>query len=90
MSLITLSMNPNKKVLKWGMDYLKQCHPKEHKDYPNIVIGQVGNGETDHNYLGTPEDMKFERPIYKRIQKKFNKILLLVPRFLHWSLQFGE
>ena len=53
-----------KRILAWGMDYLKNCHPKNHPEYPNILVGQVGHGETDHNYLGTPEDMDIERPVY--------------------------
>ena len=48
------------------MEYLKNCHPKNHPEYPYILVGQVGHGETDHNYLGTPEDMNMERPVYDR------------------------
>ena len=58
-----------KKIVKWGMEYLKNCHPKNHQEYPNILVGQVGHGETDHNYLGTPEDINMERPAYDRKSK---------------------
>ena len=53
-----------KKIVKWGLEYLKNCHPKNHREYPYILVGQVGHGETDHNYLGMPEEMKMERPVY--------------------------
>ena len=55
-----------KEIVKCGMEYLKNCHPKNHPEYPFILVGQVGHGETDHNYLGTPEDMNMERPVYDR------------------------
>ena len=55
-----------KNIVKWGMEYLRNYHPKNHPEYPDILVGQVGHGETDHNYLGTPEDMSMERPVYDR------------------------
>ena len=53
-----------KEIVKCGMEYLKNCHPKNHPEYPYILVGQVGHGESDHNYLGTPEDMNLKRPVY--------------------------
>ena len=67
------------------MDYLKNCHPDNHLEYPNILVGQVGHGDTDHNYLGTPEDMNLDRPVYERnsnTQIFQSKLACLLSKFL--------
>ena len=63
------------KIVNWGMKYLRNCHPKNHPEYPDILVGQVGHGKTDHNYLGTPEDMNMERPVYDWKSKTYCKRL---------------
>ena len=45
--------------IKWPLDYLLKCHVA-----PNKFYAQVGNGDLDHAYWGSPEDMTMERPAY--------------------------
>jgi len=47
-------------ALKWGTDYFIKAHPE-----PNVLYGQVGDGNTDHSYMGRPEDMNMKRPSMK-------------------------
>ncbi|KAK2179819.1 hypothetical protein NP493_470g01004 [Ridgeia piscesae] len=43
--------------IKWPLDYFIKAHVADNKFY-----GQVGLGETDHDYWGRPEDMTMGRP----------------------------
>lgn len=47
-------------ALKWATDYFLKAHTGYWEFY-----GQVGQGSTDHNYWGRPEDMAMERPSMK-------------------------
>ncbi|XP_015894940.4 endoglucanase 13 [Ziziphus jujuba] len=47
-------------AIKWGTDYLIKAHPQ-----PNILYGQVGDGDSDHACWQRPEDMTTPRPAYK-------------------------
>ncbi|XP_071109686.1 uncharacterized protein [Haliotis cracherodii] len=46
--------------IKWPLDYLLKCHTGKDELYV-----QVGDGNTDHNFWGRPEDMTMARPSYK-------------------------
>lgn len=46
--------------LKWGTDWIIKAHPQ-----PNVVYGQVGNGDDDHKWWGAAEVMRMARPSYK-------------------------
>merc|ERR1711992_494879 len=48
-----------KKTIKWSTDYMIDANR-----LPNEFIGQIGNGDADHNYWGRPEDMNMDRPVY--------------------------
>ena len=39
-------------AVKWGTDYLIKAHPE-----PNVLYGQVGDGDFDHSSWSRPEDM---------------------------------
>ncbi|XP_042067167.1 endoglucanase 13-like [Salvia splendens] len=47
-------------AIKWGTDYLLKAHPK-----PNILYGEVGDGDSDHSCWMRPEDMTTPRTAYK-------------------------
>ncbi|KAJ4957172.1 hypothetical protein NE237_013955 [Protea cynaroides] len=47
-------------ALKWGTDYLIKAHPE-----PNVLYGEVGDGNTDHYCWQRPEDMTTDRTAYK-------------------------
>ncbi len=47
-------------AVKWGTDYILKAHTA-----PNEFWGQVGDGNTDHDFWGAPELMKMERPAFK-------------------------
>lgn len=49
-----------KEALKWGTDFFIKAHPK-----PNVLYGQVGDGNVDHSWVGRPEDMTMRRPSMK-------------------------
>ncbi|XP_063240587.1 endoglucanase A-like [Bacillus rossius redtenbacheri] len=49
-----------REVVKWATDYFLKCHVSEF-----VFYGQVGIGQTDHNYWTQPEDMTEARPAYK-------------------------
>jgi endoglucanase len=51
---------PLKANLRWGMDWLIKAHPQ-----PNVLYGQVGNGNADHQWWGPAEVMPMARPSYK-------------------------
>ncbi|XP_047060308.1 endoglucanase 2-like [Lolium rigidum] len=47
-------------AIKWGTDYFVKAHPE-----PNVLYGEVGDGETDHNCWQRPEDMTTSRQAYR-------------------------
>ncbi|WCJ26503.1 glycosyl hydrolase 9C2 [Euphorbia peplus] len=47
-------------AVKWGTDYLIKAHPE-----PNLLYGEVGDGNTDHYCWQRPEDMTTDRRAYK-------------------------
>ncbi|MFC4852385.1 glycoside hydrolase family 9 protein [Actinophytocola glycyrrhizae] len=51
---------PLKANLRWGMDWLIRAHPR-----PQVLYGQVGNGNADHQWWGPAEVMPMARPSYK-------------------------
>ena len=51
---------PLRSNLRWGMDWLVKAHPQ-----PEVLYGQVGNGNADHQWWGPAEVMPMARPAYK-------------------------
>ncbi|KAH7550143.1 hypothetical protein JRO89_XS13G0141700 [Xanthoceras sorbifolium] len=47
-------------AVKWGTDYFIKAHPQ-----PNVLYGEVGDGNTDHYCWQRPEDMTTDRRAYK-------------------------
>lgn len=47
-------------AVKWGTDYLMKAHPE-----PNVLYGEVGDGNTDHSCWQRPEDMTTSRQAYR-------------------------
>uniref|UniRef100_A0A0D9UYD2 Endoglucanase n=1 Tax=Leersia perrieri TaxID=77586 RepID=A0A0D9UYD2_9ORYZ len=47
-------------AVKWGADYLVKAHPE-----PNVLYGEVGDGDTDHVCWQRPEDMTTSRQAYR-------------------------
>ncbi|KAL5999027.1 Endoglucanase [Asimina triloba] len=47
-------------AVKWGTDYLIKTHPE-----PNVLYGEVGDGDSDHLCWQRPEDMTTDRRAYK-------------------------
>ncbi|XP_010541571.1 PREDICTED: endoglucanase 19 [Tarenaya hassleriana] len=47
-------------AVKWGTDYFIKAHPE-----PNVLYGEVGDGNTDHYCWQRPEDMTTDRRAYK-------------------------
>ncbi|KAK4844920.1 hypothetical protein QYF36_026059 [Acer negundo] len=47
-------------AIKWGTDYFIKAHPE-----PNVLYGEVGDGNTDHYCWQRPEDMTTDRRAYK-------------------------
>ncbi|CAK9163058.1 unnamed protein product [Ilex paraguariensis] len=47
-------------AVKWGTDYLIKAHPQ-----PDVLYGEVGDGNTDHYCWQRPEDMTTSRQAYK-------------------------
>jgi endoglucanase len=47
-------------AIKWGTDYLIKAHPK-----PDVLYGEVGDGDSDHECWMRPEDMTTPRTAYK-------------------------
>jgi hypothetical protein len=43
--------------LRWVADYFVKCHPE-----PDVLYGQVGDGDKDHAWWGAAEVMQMERP----------------------------
>ncbi|XP_047327647.1 endoglucanase 6 [Impatiens glandulifera] len=47
-------------AIKWGTDYLIKAHPQ-----PEVLYGEVGDGNTDHYCWQRPEDMTTSRQAYR-------------------------
>ncbi|KAL3647820.1 hypothetical protein CASFOL_008788 [Castilleja foliolosa] len=47
-------------TIKWGTDYLIKAHPQ-----PNVLYGEVGDGQSDHDCWQRPEDMTTPRTAYR-------------------------
>ncbi|CAI9091737.1 OLC1v1026841C1 [Oldenlandia corymbosa var. corymbosa] len=47
-------------AIKWGTDYLIKAHPQ-----PDVLYGQVGEGNADHQCWQRPEDMTTPRTSYR-------------------------
>ncbi|XP_031280369.1 endoglucanase 15-like [Pistacia vera] len=47
-------------AIKWGTDYFLKAHPK-----PDVLYGQVGDGDSDHACWQRPEDMTTPRTAFK-------------------------
>ncbi|KAE9607665.1 hypothetical protein Lal_00026713 [Lupinus albus] len=47
-------------AVKWGTDYFIKTHP-----LPNVLYGEVGDGNSDHYCWQRPEDMTTDRHAYK-------------------------
>ncbi|XP_058075644.1 endoglucanase 14-like [Magnolia sinica] len=47
-------------AVKWGTDYLIDAHPE-----PDVLYGEVGDGNSDHNCWERPEDMTTPRTSYR-------------------------
>lgn len=48
------------KAIRWGTDYLIKAHPQ-----PDVLYGEVGDGDSDHACWQRPEDMTTPRKSYK-------------------------
>ncbi|KAI3866199.1 hypothetical protein MKX03_014925 [Papaver bracteatum] len=48
------------RAVKWGTDYFIKAHPQ-----PNVLYGEVGDGDTDHYCWQRPEDMTTDRRAYR-------------------------
>ncbi|GFP97991.1 endoglucanase 12 [Phtheirospermum japonicum] len=46
--------------IKWGTDYLIKAHPQ-----PNVLYGEVGDGQSDHECWQRPEDMTTPRTVFR-------------------------
>ncbi|CAK9173536.1 unnamed protein product [Ilex paraguariensis] len=46
-------------AIKWGTDYFIKAHPS-----PNVLYGEVGDGDSDHDCWQRPEDMTTPRTSY--------------------------
>ncbi|TKW12152.1 hypothetical protein SEVIR_5G018300v4 [Setaria viridis] len=47
-------------AVKWGTDYFVKAHPE-----PNVLYGEVGDGDSDHDCWQRPEDMTTSRQAYR-------------------------
>ncbi|CAL4978629.1 unnamed protein product [Urochloa decumbens] len=47
-------------AVKWGTDYFIKAHPE-----PNVLYGEVGDGDSDHDCWQRPEDMTTSRQAYR-------------------------
>ncbi|KAI5077316.1 hypothetical protein GOP47_0007140 [Adiantum capillus-veneris] len=48
-----------REAIKWGTDYFIKAHPE-----PNLLWGEVGDGDSDHYCWQRPEDMTTSRQAY--------------------------
>jgi endoglucanase len=46
-------------AIQWGTDYFIKAHPE-----PNVLYGEVGDGDSDHACWQRPEDMTTSRQAY--------------------------
>lgn len=53
-------MGPTLGAIRWATDYFVKAHP-----HPNVLWGQVGDGDSDHYCWERPEDMSTSRTAYK-------------------------
>ncbi|MBD2259218.1 glycoside hydrolase family 9 protein [Pseudanabaena sp. FACHB-2040] len=51
-------------AIRWGTDYLLKCHVTDANGTKEFW-GQVGDGNADHSYWGSPEKMTMARPSFK-------------------------
>ena len=51
-------------AIKWGTDYILKAHITENGSTKEFW-GQVGRGDLDHAYWGSPENMTMTRPSFK-------------------------
>ncbi|KAJ1281978.1 hypothetical protein BS78_03G014500 [Paspalum vaginatum] len=47
-------------AVRWGTDYFVKAHPE-----PNVLYGEVGDGDSDHDCWMRPEDMTTSRRAYR-------------------------
>jgi hypothetical protein len=47
-------------AVKWGTDYFIKAHPE-----PEVLYGEVGDGDTDHSCWQRPEDMSTSRQAFR-------------------------
>ncbi|CAL4903442.1 unnamed protein product [Urochloa decumbens] len=47
-------------AVKWGTDYFMKAHPE-----PDVLYGEVGDGDTDHSCWQRPEDMSTSRQAFR-------------------------
>uniref|UniRef100_A0A0D9WDV8 Endoglucanase n=1 Tax=Leersia perrieri TaxID=77586 RepID=A0A0D9WDV8_9ORYZ len=47
-------------AVKWGTDYFIKAHPE-----PDVLYGEVGDGDTDHSCWQRPEDMTTSRQAFR-------------------------
>ncbi|OEL30581.1 Endoglucanase 2 [Dichanthelium oligosanthes] len=47
-------------AVKWGTDYFVKAHPE-----PDVLYGEVGDGDSDHDCWQRPEDMTTSRQAYR-------------------------
>ncbi|KAL6864885.1 hypothetical protein ACP4OV_016036 [Aristida adscensionis] len=47
-------------AVKWGTDYFIKAHPE-----PDVLYGEVGDGDTDHSCWQRPEDMTTSRRAFR-------------------------
>jgi len=47
-------------TVRWGTDWVLKAHTK-----PDELYGQVGEGQRDHDFWGSPESMTMPRPAFK-------------------------
>lgn len=48
------------RAIKWGTDYLIKAHPQ-----PEVLYGQVGGVDSDHQCWQRPEDMTTSRNVFR-------------------------
>jgi hypothetical protein len=51
-------------AVKWGTDYFLKAHVAENGKTKELYV-QVGDGDADHKYWGSPEKMTMARPAFK-------------------------
>jgi endoglucanase len=47
-------------AVKWGTDYFVKAHPE-----PDVLYGEVGDGDSDHSCWQRPEDMSTSRQAFR-------------------------